>query len=235
MIEVRHASKCFGKIRALDDVSFTIAAGERVALVGTNGSGKTTLLRAMLGLVRCEGAITVAGVDVALAPERALRHIAYVPQIAPPLDAPVRDVVRAVTSLRGFSEDAVTRQAALLGLDMRQCSASRFRDLSGGMKQKLLAALALAADTGVLLCDEPTANLDGAAREAFVAALRDLSPERSVVLCSHRIAELEGIVDRVIELRDGVVARDEAVVATPERRSIRAGLAARYERLRVVS
>jgi ABC-2 type transport system ATP-binding protein len=209
MIEVSRVSKSFGKIRALEEVSLEIAAGQRVALVGANGSGKTTLLRAMLGLVRVRGRITIGGHDVAAAPELALAHVAYIPQIAPPLDAPLCEVVRAVACLRGYDGARVQRYADELGFDLEAHADSRFRDLSGGMKQKVLAALALAAETRVLLCDEPTANLDPSARAAFVRVLDRLAEDRTVILCSHRAEELSDLAPRTIELRDGRVFRSE--------------------------
>jgi ABC-type multidrug transport system ATPase subunit len=230
MISVAEIRKSYGAVTALDRVSLEVAPGDRVALVGANGSGKTTLLRAILGLVRVEGKVTVAGADVAREPEIALRSVAYIPQIAPPLDAPVGEVVRAVCALRGRPVEAVSELAARLGLDLGASRGKRFRDLSGGMKQKLLAALALAADAPILACDEPTANLDGAAREAFfqIAAAR---PPRSVLLlCSHRVEEVERLVTRVVELSEGKIARDEALAADAPAEESR-----RRPQLRVVS
>ncbi len=211
MIDVQHVSKSFGRVAALVDVSLHVGRGERVAFVGPNGSGKTTLLRALLGLVRVDGRVAVGGVDVAREPETALRQIAYIPQIAPPLEAPVREVVRAWCALRALAEGAVAERAARLGLDLEVAASKRFRDLSGGMKQKLLAAMALAVDAEVLVCDEPTANLDAAARAAFFEQVDERPKGHVVVLCSHRIEEVQKLVDRVIELRDGRVDRDASV------------------------
>ena len=173
MITVTHVTKRFGDVAALDDVSLVVEEGARVAIVGPNGSGKTTLLRALLGLVRFEGRITVSGCDVSREPELALRSVAYIPQISPPIDASVAEVVRAQAALRGKRPDDVWERARHLGLDVEQSRGKRFRDLSGGMKQKLLAAMALAAEAQVLVCDEPTANLDGEARLAFFEQLSE--------------------------------------------------------------
>lgn len=208
MIEVSHVSKSFGRVTALDDVSLRIDRGERVAFVGTNGSGKTTLLRAILGLLRVEGRVCIDGVDVAASPEIALRSVAYIAQIAPPIEAPVGEVVRAHASLRRIAPDATAARARKLGLDLEAVRGVRFRDLSGGMKQKLLAAMALATEASVLVCDEPTANLDASARAAFFAEVDERPKDSIVVLCSHRIEEVRQLVDRVVELQDGRIARD---------------------------
>ena len=208
MITVAQVTKRFGRVVALDGVTLTIGSGEQVAFVGANGSGKTTLLRALLGLVRVEGRVTIGGVDVAREPEVALRGVAYIPQIAPPIDAPVREVVRAHAALRGKTEDQTWARAQRLGLDPAAARSKRFSDLSGGMKQKLLAAMALATEAAVLVCDEPTANLDGDARASFFEQLKERPKSGVVVLCSHRIEEVRQLVRRVVELSDGRVVRD---------------------------
>lgn len=213
MIEVSHASKSFGAVIALKDVTLRIAPGERVAFVGSNGSGKTTLLRAMLGLLRIEGTITIGGVDVGKSPELALRRVSYIPQIAPPIEAPVREVIRAYAALRDIDPLLVARRADLLGLSVRIVEATRFRDLSGGMKQKLLAAMALCADADVLVCDEPTANLDVSARAAFFAQFDQRAKDSILVLCSHRMEEVQHLVRRVVEMKDGRVTRDTSLAA----------------------
>jgi ABC-2 type transport system ATP-binding protein len=209
MIEIERVSKQFGKVAALRDVSLRIARGERVAFVGSNGSGKTTLLRAALGLLRVTGRVTIGGVDVATQPELALRHVAYIPQISPPLEAPVREVVVAHAALRGLPQSHIVDAAGRLGLSLATVGGTRFRDLSGGMRQKLLAAMALSTDAEVLVCDEPTANLDAGARAAFFTQLAERPSGHIVILCSHREEEVQKYVDRVVELRDGGLARDE--------------------------
>ncbi len=221
MIRVDDVRKTFGRIRALDGVSLTIEAGERVAIVGTNGSGKTTLLRAMCGLLRVEGTIRIGGVDVAQMPEVALRALAYVPQVVPPLDAPVNDLVRAWCGLRGRPMSACVERAARLKLDLVAIGKTRVRDLSGGMKQKLLASLALTAEAPILVCDEPTANLDAAARETFFGDVLARPDDSILVLCSHRADEVRHLVHRVVELRDGRVDSDVTLDADDARHGTR--------------
>lgn len=210
-VVVSNVAKQFGKVAALRSVSLSIGAGERVALVGSNGSGKTTLMRSLLGIVRFDGAISIGGHDVQSDPVAALRNVAYVPQVAPPIDVPVRELVRAWSKLRAIDEDEVTVRAKALGLDISLERKKRFLDLSGGMKQKLLAAFALASSAPVLVCDEPTANLDPAARVSFFSQVAERPATSSVILCSHRLDEVRQLVGRVVELREGAVAHDGSV------------------------
>ena len=214
MISIQNVSKRFGAVQALDAVSLELPPGSQVALVGTNGSGKTTLLRAMCGLLRVEGRITIFGSDVAQEPEVALRSLASMPQIEPPLDAPVEALVRAFCVLRNRNPAAVAARAAKLGLDLEVIARTRVRDLSGGMKQKLLAALALTAEAPVLVCDEPTANLDPAARRVFFDEVLARPSNSILVLCSHRVDEVQHLVERVIQLDEGRVVADASLSQT---------------------
>ncbi len=223
MIRVSHVSKSFGRVQALDGVSLSVRPGEAVALVGANGSGKTTLLRAILGLVRTTGSVTIGGINVQEHPELALRHVAYVPQIAPPIEAPVRDVLRAACTLRNMLPSNVSELAERFSFPLESAKGIRFRDLSGGMKQKLLAILALAAHTPILACDEPTANLDAAAREAFFAAIRERSFEQVLLLCSHRADDVRDRVHRIVEFSDGRIARDVRDASLSEHSGTTAG------------
>jgi len=183
-------------------------AGERVALMGPNGSGKSTLNRALMGLIRYEGEIRIDGVSPGEDRLDVARRIAYVPQVAPALAASVRETVRALARLRGMQVAQVAERAATLALDLEAVASRPVRSLSGGMKQKLLLALALAADAALLILDEPTGSLDAEARERFFDLLGAVAPEATVVLCSHRSDDLAGRVDRELELADGRIAYD---------------------------
>lgn len=209
MIEILCVSKSFGRVRALREVDLTIAPGERVAFVGSNGSGKTTLLRALLGLLRFSGQIKIHGLDVSRDPANALARVAYIPQVAPPIEASVHEVVLAHATLRGIERHAINSRAIRLGLDLDEHRRTRFRDLSGGMRQKLLASLALAANADVLVCDEPTANLDVSARAAFFEQVAERPHAGISIFCSHRLEEVEDFVDRVVELREGALVRND--------------------------
>lgn len=209
MIEIVNVSKSFSGVHALRGVDLLVTPGDRIAFVGANGSGKTTLLRSLLGLLRFSGQIKIHGIDVSRDPLHALTRVAYIPQVAPPIEASVREVVRAHAMLRGIEPSAVDTCASRLGLDLTEHRHSRFRDLSGGMRQKLLAALALATRAEILVCDEPTANLDISARAAFFEQLAERKDDSISIFCSHRLEEVEHYVGRVVELRDGAIVRDD--------------------------
>lgn len=209
MIDIQGLAKSYDGRPVLRDVTLRVGAGEAVALVGPNGSGKTTLLRAILGLVRASGTLRVAGHDPWAEHAAAQVHVAYVPQRAPALPVPVGDLAAAWASMRGEGEGRLRTCAAVFGLDLDALRTVRFSALSGGMQQKLLAAMALASPCPILVFDEATANLDPRARRAFVELLAARTPRPTILLSSHRLEEVRSLVDRVVVLADGVVRFDD--------------------------
>jgi ABC-2 type transport system ATP-binding protein len=159
-IEIRKLSKRFGRVEALRGVDLEIAAGQRVAIVGPNGSGKSTLNRVLLGLLRYDGTVRIGGADAFSERRELAARTAYVPQIAPALAAPVGDWVRLVAGLRRLDPADLEKTAARVGLDLASLGGRPFRGLSGGMRQKLLIALALSAPASLVVLDEPTGSLD---------------------------------------------------------------------------
>ena len=207
-VELEQVRKHFGSTEGLRGVSLSVPAGRRVAPIGPNGSGKSTLLRSLLGLVACEGKVLLDGRSPFEDRVEVARRLAYVPQVAPQLAAPVGDIIGMVTLTRGLSAEAVAQVAARLELDVQNVRARPFRALSGGMKQKLLIALALASRASLLVMDEPTASLDARAREHFFRLCEEVAPGATLVLCSHRLEELRHLADHVVALEEGRVAYD---------------------------
>lgn len=207
-VEALGLGKRFGDVVALRDVCFEIPAGRRVGLVGPNGSGKSTLNRALMGLLRCDGEVRLDGRPLEAERVALARRMAYVPQTAPALAVPVRELLRAVCELRELSPSAVAKVAARFDLDLEAVAAQPFRALSGGTRQKLLIALALGADASLLILDEPTGSLDARSRETFFSLIGELAGERTVVLCSHRLEEVRQLVDHVLMLEDGSLVWD---------------------------
>jgi ABC-type multidrug transport system ATPase subunit len=205
-IEVRDARKRFGPVHALAGVSFDVEPGRRVALVGPNGSGKSTLNRVLMGLVGCTGRVRIDGrcpfgERVAVA-----RRMAYVPQAAPQLGAPVGELLAAIGAVRDLDSGRIERLAGAFDLDLAALARRPFRALSGGTKQKLLIAIAFAAGAELLILDEPTGSLDAHSRERFFELFEAFAPEATLILCSHRLDEIRPMVDQVLLLHEGRVA-----------------------------
>jgi len=211
-IELRQVAKRFGRTRVLKGIDLVIPPGRRVALVGPNGSGKSTLLRAVIGLLDCTGQVLLDGRSPYENRVEVVRQLAYVPQVAPQLSATVAEVLGLVTLTRGLEPSAIADAARELELDVAEVKRRPFRNLSGGMKQKLLIAIALAARPSLLLMDEPTASLDARARDRLFALCEPgagvLPGGATLLLCSHRLEELRQLVDHVVALEDGKVAFD---------------------------
>lgn len=213
MILVHGLYKKFGEKAALNGIDLKVTSGERVAFVGHNGSGKTTLLRCILALHAFEGQIAVAGLDIRAARRRVLTQIGFVPQNPPALRFSVAEYLAFAEQVTGVLPAQVAAVAARLGLDLEECRGRAFRKLSGGMKQKLLIAAAMARRPALLIMDEPTANLDPKARAAFFELLAELPADSAVLLSSHRVDELSGLVTRLVELDGGRIVRDDALTA----------------------
>lgn len=211
MLRVQELKKQFRKSQVLKGINLEIHPAERIALVGQNGCGKTTLIRCILGLYQFEGKIEIFGDDILGNREAALKHVAFVPQTPPALKNSVKEIISLATQLTGLSEKRVETLASELGLNLSKIMDTPFKGLSGGMKQKLLIACALAREPKVLIMDEPSANLDPQARSVFFRLLSELPEETTMLLTSHRVDELSGIVSRVIEIDEGIISMDDIV------------------------
>lgn len=215
-IVVHDLEKNFGAKKVLRGLSFVLEPGERLALVGQNGSGKTTLIRCLLGLYRYGGSIDVLGFDPRRQREEVLREIGFVPQSAPALRLTVDGFLTMNEALCGVEREEIADGARHLGLDVIDCLYRPFQNLSGGMKQKLLIAAALARRPKVLILDEPAASLDPSARAGFFARLEAMSSDTTMILSSHRVDEISSLVSRLIEMDAGTIALDDMIASGRE-------------------
>jgi ABC-type multidrug transport system ATPase subunit len=204
-LELIAVRKHFGAVKALEDVRLSIPSGRAVALVGPNGSGKSTLIRVLIGLLSHGGEVLFDGASRSA---EVARKMAYVPQVAPAIRAPVAELVRFVCSVRDARAKEVAGAARQLGLDLDQIGSQPFKNLSGGMKQKLLLSLALGVRADLYVFDEPTASLDAQSREDFFRLFAERREGATLILCSHRIEEIRHLVDHVVALDGGRVAYD---------------------------
>jgi len=208
MIVARNVTKRFGRVAAVDDVSFEIEPGQALALWGSNGAGKTTLIRCLLGVIRFRGSIDVDGANVRRQGKRARAHIGYVPQeLAFHDDMRLGAAMAFFADLRGADRARCTlllKQVGLLGHERK-----RVRDLSGGMKQRLALAVAMLPDPPIIVLDEPTSNLDAAGRSEVVAALTALKGDgKTILFASHRPDEVVSLADRVLVMESGKLECD---------------------------
>jgi len=200
-------SVVLGGHEILRDLSFTVEAGESVALWGSNGAGKTTALRALLGLVPFSGTVAVDGLDIRRHGRAVRSRIGFVPQeVTLQPDLSVRETFSFYAGLRRVPASEVGERAEWLGLT--EHLDKEVRELSGGLKQRLALGLALLGDPPVLLLDEPTANLDAGGRERFYRLLDELHDRgKTLVFTSHRAEEVARLADRVLRLEDGRLQR----------------------------
>ncbi|MDR2837945.1 MAG: ABC transporter ATP-binding protein [Azonexus sp.] len=211
MIQFRQLAKTFRRVRVLDGIDLDIGPGERVALIGSNGAGKTTLIRCLLGEYTHDGTVAINGLDPRQNRAAVLGQIGFVPQLPPPLKMPVGQLIDFSASLCGVGPRRIHDVARRLGLDIDAISTRQFVRLSGGMKQKLLIAIALGRDARVLVMDEPAANLDPEARKIFFDLLAERLADATMIISSHRLDEVSALVNRVIEMDMGKIALDDKV------------------------
>ena len=211
MIQFQNVVKNFRRARVLDGISLDIELGERVALIGSNGAGKTTLIRCLLGEYTHDGTVTIDGLDPRGNRTAVLGAIGFVPQLPPPLKMPVGQLIDFSAALCGTDPQRIHGIARRLGLEVEGILSRQFVRLSGGMKQKLLIAIALGREAKVLVMDEPAANLDPEARKIFFDLLAERQNDATMLISSHRLDEVSSLVNRVVEMDMGKVVLDDKV------------------------
>ncbi len=210
MITLTSVTKTFKRVRVLDDLSLEIGREERVALVGSNGAGKTTLIRCLLGEYHHEGTLAIDSRSPRQDRAEVLAKVGFVPQLPPPLRMPVGELIRFTAGIGGTDPARIETIGERMGLDMAAIRRRPFVKLSGGMKQKVLIAVALGRDAELLILDEPAANLDPAARRVLFGLLEERKAG-TMIITSHRLDEVAALVTRVIEMDGGRVVLDDKV------------------------
>ncbi|MEU5692220.1 ABC transporter ATP-binding protein [Actinosynnema sp. NPDC020468] len=201
-ISVSGLVKNFGPTRALDGLDLTVRTGEVHGFLGPNGAGKSTTIRVLLGLLRADGGTAeLLGGDPWRDTAALHRRLAYVPgdvSLWPNLTG--GEVIDLLGRLRGGLDE--TRRKDLLErfeLDPRK----KGRTYSKGNRQKVALVAALASDVELLILDEPTSGLDPLMEAVFQECVHELRGERTVLLSSHILAEVEALCDRVSIIRNG--------------------------------
>jgi len=207
ILNVKDLRKSYaGGFEALKGVSLEIMEGEIIALLGPNGAGKTTLISTICGITTpTSGTVTVAGHDIITDYRAARSMIGLVPQEInlEPFER-VRNTVRFSRGLFGRPADPAVIERILKQLSLWDKKDSQIRELSGGMKRRVLIAKALAHDPRVLFLDEPTAGVDVELRKDMWKIVADLKKDGvTIILTTHYIEEAEAIADRVGVISSG--------------------------------
>jgi ABC-2 type transport system ATP-binding protein len=208
VIEVEALSKLYGRLMAVQGLTFHVAPGEVLGLVGPNGAGKTTTLRSIAGIIRpTSGAIRIAGHDLSVEPVAAKRVLAFIPDEPHLFDyLTVEEHLRFIGRLYGVA-DAPARIPVLLGeLELLEKRAVLPTELSRGMRQKLAIACGLLHDPKALVLDEPLTGLDPLGiRRMKETVRRRAESGTAVILSSHLLHLVEELCDRVVVLHGGRV------------------------------
>ena len=212
MIIVQHASKSFGRTRAVRSLSFALEPGQITGLLGPNGAGKTTTIRMIAGYLAPDaGEITLAGHPVRTRPVAARRNLGYLPESAP-LYPELKPAQYLDYRAKLFGLSRRDRRAAI-GRVIDRCRLAdmahkRIGVLSKGYRQRVGLAAAIVHDPPVLILDEPTNGLDPAQMRTTRALIAELAADRTVLLCTHVIPEVERACARVLVIAGGRLIAD---------------------------
>jgi len=214
MIQASHLTKQFGALTAISDVSFDVGRGEIVGFLGPNGAGKSTTMRILAGVFPpTSGRAVVAGYDVVTDSLRARGVVGYAPErVALYLDMTVREYLIYVADMKAVapSRRSAGVDAALASAGVAHMAGRLIGTLSKGYRQRVGIAQAMVGDPHVLILDEPTAGLDPEQVAEVRRLIRRLRGERTVILSTHILSEVEATCDRVIIINRGRVLAVDA-------------------------
>ena len=212
MILVESISKSFGSLRAVQDVSFELPAGQIAGLLGPNGAGKSTTIRMITGFLTPDrGTINIAGNNITTQAIAAKAQIGYLPESAPIYpEMSVRGYLKHRAKLYGVPGRDIQKniEQAMGQTRITDVSKRRVGHLSKGYRQRVGLAAALVHDPKVLILDEPTNGLDPTQIREARSLIRELSEHRTTLLCSHILPEVERTCDRVIIMAGGQIRAD---------------------------
>lgn len=216
MIEIQNLTKEYGKIKAVDNISFTVEKGEILGFLGPNGAGKSTTMNILTGFVSStSGSVKVAGHDVLEDPVEVKKHIGYLPEL-PPLymDMTVNEYLDFCANLKSVPpKDWKNQKKDIMELvKITHVSHRLIKNLSKGYKQRVGLAQALVGTPEVLILDEPTVGLDPKQIIEIRKLIKALGKNHTIILSTHILPEVSAICDRVVIINKGKIA----AIDTPE-------------------
>jgi ABC-2 type transport system ATP-binding protein len=215
-IRIENLTKKFGGQRAVDNISFEVKTGEILGFLGPNGAGKTTTMRIITNyLAAAEGEVYIGGKSIKESAQELKKHIGYLPENNPLYpDMPVIDYLEFVGSLQGIPKQKINERiiemVRICGLNSEKHK--KIGELSKGYRQRVGLAQAMIHDPEILILDEPTAGLDPNQIAEIRRLIRELGREKTVVLCTHILPEVEATCDRILIINRGRIVAD----GTPE-------------------
>jgi ABC-2 type transport system ATP-binding protein len=215
MIRIENLTKRFGNVTAVDDLSFEVERGEVLGFLGPNGAGKTTTMRVLTGFVPAtSGRVFVADHDIFEEPLEAKRRIGYLPESVPVYpEMSVESYLYFVTELKGL-EKSVRRREVEQAMELTDITDRRNRvvgHLSKGLKKRVGIAQALLGEPYVLVLDEPTEGLDPNQVRAIRELVTNLSSDRTVIVSTHILSEVEQTCSRVLIIDHGRAVMSDSV------------------------
>lgn len=217
MIEVKNVTKKYGKVVAVDNISFTINEGEIVGLLGPNGAGKSTTMNMLTGFIeQTEGEIAIDGYNMLKKPKKAKKEIGYMPEGVPLYtDLTVKEFVTYMAEIKNV--DKKTRkekvQEIIEQTGLKEVEKKLIRNLSRGYKQRVSMAGALVGEPKILILDEPTVGLDPKQITEIRNLIKELGKTHTVILSSHILSEVSQICNKVIIINKGKIV----AIDTPEK------------------
>ena len=210
-IDVKNISKSFGRQKALDNVSFSIKKGEIVGFLGPNGAGKSTMMRILTTYYRADsGQAEVNGYDLATSPKAVQGSIGYLPEHNPLYpEMYVREYLAFNASVYKVSKGNINPIIQRTGLDPE--AHKKIGQLSKGYRQRVGLAAALLHQPEVLILDEPTTGLDPNQLIGIRKLIRDIGREKTILLSTHIMKEVEAVCDRVIIINKGRLVADKSL------------------------
>jgi ABC-2 type transport system ATP-binding protein len=211
-IRIENLTKKYGGQRAVDDISFEVKTGEVVGFLGPNGAGKTTTMRMITQFITpSEGSITIGGRQLETGADEIKKHIGYLPENNPLYqDMPVMDYLEFVAGLQGMDKakilPRVIEMIRVTGLNMEKHK--KIGELSKGFRQRVGLAQALIHDPQILILDEPTSGLDPNQIVEIRKLIRELGRQKTVILSTHILSEVEATCDRILIINQGKIVAD---------------------------
>jgi ABC-2 type transport system ATP-binding protein len=215
VIEVSNLTKDYGTVVAVRELSFSVGKGEIVGFLGPNGAGKSTTLRILAGFLGAtSGHVRIAGHDIAAAPLAARRALGYMPESAPLY--PELRVAEYLLFRARLKEVPRSKQKAAIGSAMDRAGVAHMAGtvighLSKGYRQRVALADALVSDPPLLILDEPTAGLDPNQIREVRALIKDLSGDRTVLLSTHILSEVEATCERALVIDRGQLVAEGTI------------------------